>query len=173
MSFSASKQFVYLEPYRPLIRIVLTEAHLHHDCTDTKEQAMRELPIVITQADAVKLRGLIATRARTGHDQDHLQELSAELERARIADAAEAPPDLITLHSQVRVLDLASGKRRELTLVLPPESDPAQGRISVLAPLGTALLGYRAGDELEWQMPGGMRRVRIESVESQLAGAAA
>lgn len=125
---------------------------------------MRDLPIVITRADAAKLRELIATPGRAGRDQDHVQELSAELERARIADAAEVSADLIGIHSQVRVLDLENGTRRELTLVLPPESDPAHGRISVLAPLGTALLGYRAGDEVEWQMPGGLRRVRIEHV---------
>jgi len=128
---------------------------------------MRNLPIVITQADAARLGELIAQRGRTGRDQDHLQELAAELERARIADASEVPPDLISIYSRVRVLDLASSMRRELTLVLPQESDPAQGRISVLAPLGTALLGYRAGDELEWQMPGGLRRVLIESVAQQ------
>lgn len=125
---------------------------------------MRELPIVITRADAARLRELIATLGRAGRDQDHVQELSAELERARIADAAEVPADLISIYSEVCVLDLESGTRRELTLVLPAESDPARGRISVLAPLGTALLGYRAGDEVEWQMPGGLRRVRIESV---------
>src|SRR5690349_7901969 len=140
----------------------------HHAChEDSKEHEMRHLPIVITRADAARLNGLLAALARTGRDQDHLQELAAELERARIADGAEVPPDLITIYSRVRVLDLASSMRRELTLVLPPESDPAQGRISVLAPLGTALLGYRAGDELEWQMPGGLRRVLIESVEQQ------
>jgi regulator of nucleoside diphosphate kinase len=138
---------------------------VHHACHGySKEQEMRELPIVITRADAVRLRELIATLGRAGRDQDHVQELSAELERARIADAAEVPADLISIYSEVRVLDVQSGARRDLMLVLPPESDPARGRISVLAPLGTALLGYRAGDEVEWQMPGGLRRVRVEHV---------
>jgi regulator of nucleoside diphosphate kinase len=62
------------------------------------------------------------------------------------------------------VLDLVSGERHELTLVLPRESDAGTGRVSVLAPLGTALLGYRVGDEIEWLMPGGLRRLRIEEV---------
>jgi regulator of nucleoside diphosphate kinase len=125
---------------------------------------MRNRPIVITQTDAARLRELLATRARAARDQDHLEELAEELERARIAESNEVPVDVITIHTRVQVLDLVSGERLELTLVLPRESDAGAGRISVLAPLGTALLGYRAGDEVEWQMPGGLRRLRIERV---------
>lgn len=125
---------------------------------------MRDQPIVISQTDAVRLRALLAARAASARDHEHLQELETELERARIATADEVPPNVITIHSRVRVLDLVSGEHRELTLVLPMESDAAAGRISVLAPMGTALLGYRAGDVVEWQMPGGLRRMRIESV---------
>jgi regulator of nucleoside diphosphate kinase len=134
---------------------------------------MRDHPIVITEIDAARLRDLIAVRARSERDQDHLHELAAELERARIAEPEEVPADVITMHTRIQVLDLVSGERRELTLVLPRESDASAGRISVLAPLGTALLGYRAGDEVEWQMPGGLRRLRIENVrppaEAQVA----
>ncbi len=125
---------------------------------------MRNHPIVITEIDAARLRGLIAVQARAQLDQDHLHELAAELERARIAEPDDVPADVITMHTRIHVLDLVSGERQELTLVLPRESDASAGRISVLAPLGTALLGYRAGDEVEWLMPGGLRRLRIESV---------
>jgi regulator of nucleoside diphosphate kinase len=133
----------------------------------TTETVMRNQPIVITQADAVRLRALLAARRSSQRDQEHLHELEMELERARIAALDEVPHSVITIHSRVRVLDLASGQRRELTLVLPQESAAASGRISVLAPMGTALLGYRVGDEIEWQMPGGLRRMRIESVEPE------
>ena len=125
---------------------------------------MRDRPIVITRMDAARLRELLATRARAERDQEHLRELAAELERARIAATDDVPADVITIHSRIQVLDLDSGERRELTLVLPRESDASAGRISVLAPLGTALLGYRAGDEVEWMVPGGLRRWRIEGV---------
>jgi regulator of nucleoside diphosphate kinase len=129
-----------------------------------KETAVRDRPIVITKSDAAKLRELIAARARAELDQDHLHELAAELERALIAEPDQVPADVIAIHTRVQVLDLVSGARRELVLVLPRESDPSAGRISVLAPLGTALLGYRAGDEVEWEMPGGLRHFRIERV---------
>ena len=125
---------------------------------------MRSHPIVITKIDAARLRELLAVRARSERDQDHLEELAAELERARIAEPEDVPADVITLYTRVEVFDLVSGERRELTLVLPRESDATAGRISVLAPLGTALLGYLAGDDVEWHMPGGLRRLRIDKV---------
>lgn len=125
---------------------------------------MRNRPVLISEIDAARLRDLLAVRARAERDQDHLHELAEELERARIVEPEDVPSDVITIHSHIRVLDLTSGERRELTLVLPRESDANAGRISVLAPLGTALLGYRVGDEIEWLMPGGLRHLRIESV---------
>ena len=124
---------------------------------------MRENPIVVTDADARRLKGLLAAQA-SARDHAHLQELSLELERAQVVDADRVPTDVITLHTRVRVLDLASGERTEYVLVLPTDADLAARRISVLAPLGTALLGYREGDELEWLMPGGLRRLRVERV---------
>jgi regulator of nucleoside diphosphate kinase len=129
-----------------------------------KEKPVRDRPIVITKSDAAKLRELLAARARAEHDQDHLHELAAELERALIAEPGEAAKDVITMHTRVQVLDLKSGERRELVLVFPREADLSAGRISVLAPLGTALLGNREGDEVEWEMPGGLRQLRIERV---------
>ena len=125
---------------------------------------MRDRHIVISKSDAASLRGLLATRMSAPRDHGHLDELGAELERALIAERDEVPGDVITMHTRVHVLDLKSQERREVVLVFPWESDPAAGRISVLAPLGTALLGYREGDEVEWTMPGGLRRLRIEKV---------
>jgi regulator of nucleoside diphosphate kinase len=123
--------------------------------------------IVVTDADALRLRGLLAARrASTAHDEEHLQLLESELERAVLVAREAVPPGVVAMHCDVQVLDLVSGVRREYTLVYPAEANPAAGRISVLAPLGTALLGYREGDELEWQMPGGVRRLRIEQVRS-------
>ena len=62
------------------------------------------------------------------------------------------------------VEDLTTGMRRQITLVYPTDANPDLGRISVLAPLGTALLGFREGDEVEWRMPGGLRHQRVERV---------
>jgi len=125
---------------------------------------MRLRPIVLSEADARLLRGLLAAWAASSHDQEHLLELQSELERAIVRASSDVPADVVTMRSQVRVLDLATGERREFVLVLPAEADITAQRISVLAPLGTAVLGYRAGDEVEWMMPGGLRTLRIERV---------
>jgi regulator of nucleoside diphosphate kinase len=110
------------------------------------------------------LRNLLRARHSAPHDQEHLHELRAELDRALVMDASEVSPTVVTLHATVRVRDLTSGERQQLTLVSPREADVSAGRISVLAPLGTALIGYREGDVVERLMPGGPRRLLIEDV---------
>jgi len=132
---------------------------------------MRDHPIVISEPDARVLRGLLSARAAQGHDQDHLEELSQELERAQVLQPEQVDADVVTMHRPLRILDLSNGTSQELTLVGPAEANVSARRISVLAPLGTALLGYRVGDEVEWLMPGGVRRLRIESVQATQAGA--
>lgn len=131
---------------------------------------MRERPIVVTESDERKLRRLLGGQSeRVLHDQAHLQELRSELERARIVRAQELPTDVITMHSRVRVLDLQRRTRSDITMVFPFEADVTAKRISVLAPLGTALLGFREGDVVEWMMPGGIRRLRVERVRQPSA----
>lgn len=125
---------------------------------------MRQNPILVSEADADRLRALLGAQDDSAHDQAHLHQLKAELERAIVRLAEEVPADVITMHARVRVRDLATGREDEYTLVLPTEADIAARRVSVLAPLGTALLGYREGDEVEWRMPGGLRRLRIVQV---------
>lgn len=132
---------------------------------------MRDRPIVVTQVDARMLRALLAARVATstnaepaGADQKFLEDLDFELERAVVVDAVDVPASVVTMQSRVRVADLDSGERREFVLVYPSEANVSANRISVLAPLGTAVLGYREGDDVEWIMPSGLRRLRIERV---------
>lgn len=125
---------------------------------------MRQNPILVSESDADRLRALLGAQDDSAHDQVHLHELKAELERAIVRLADEVPADVITMQARVRVRDLSTGREDEYTLVLPAEADIASRRISVLAPLGTALLGYREGDDVEWRMPGGLRRLRVLKV---------
>lgn len=134
---------------------------------DTSKTGSGRRFIVVAEADAKRLRGLLAARrASDSHDGKHLRQLESELERAVLVAADAVPAEVVTMDSAVRILDLGSGERREYTLVYPAQANAGAGRISVLAPLGTALLGYREGDELEWMMPGGLSRLRIERVRS-------
>jgi regulator of nucleoside diphosphate kinase len=125
---------------------------------------LRSERIVITRPDVERLRAILGARRGSPRDRGHLLDLREELEQARIVDAQEVPPDVVTLQSEVRVRDSDTGVSTAYTVVPPAQANLTSGHVSVLAPLGTALLGYREGDEIEWQMPGGVRRFQIESV---------
>ncbi len=129
--------------------------------------------ICVTEEDLARLRLVIeARRGQQGRDRNHLEALEEELERAEVVEPDELPPDVVTMRSRVRVHDLVSGDDAVYTLVFPREADVAQGRLSVLAPIGTALLGYRAGDVIEWPVPGGVRTLQIAEVLYQPEAAA-
>ena len=126
---------------------------------------MRSLPIVMRESDARMARGFRVSRAAMSSlDQAQLGQLRAALERMLIINSERVPADVVTSQTRVRVLDIASGKRHEIDLVSPDDADVSANRISVFAPLGTALLGYREGDEVEWKLPVGLRRLRVERV---------
>jgi regulator of nucleoside diphosphate kinase len=130
--------------------------------------------IQVTKDDMERLRELIRGSRRTARwDQGHLATLDQELDRADVVDAENVASDVVTMHSVVRVLDLDSGLKATYTVVFPADADIERRRLSVLAPIGTALIGYRAGDEIEWATPGGTRRLRIEDVLYQPEAAAA
>lgn len=121
--------------------------------------------VIITQSDMKKLAELLELRTRSeAKDQQHLGMLAQELERAEVVRSESIPADVITMHSHARVRDLDSGREIEYTLVFPADANINENKISVLAPIGTALLGYRAGDEIEWPVPGGIRRLRVVRV---------
>lgn len=129
---------------------------------------MRERAIVVAESDERRLRDLLSGQSEASlRDQAHLQELKSELDRAFIFREKDVPADVVTMHSRVCVLDLEQRRWSDITLVLPFEADVKARRISVLAPLGTALLGFREGDEVQWAMPGGVRRLRVERVRQR------
>jgi regulator of nucleoside diphosphate kinase len=121
--------------------------------------------ILITEDDMARLRELVRQGRMAAHkDRNHLAELDQELDRAEVIAAGEVMPDVVTMHSTVRVRDVDSGRSMVYTLVFPVDADIGQQRISVLAPIGTALLGFRTGDVFERRTPGGTRRLQIEEV---------
>jgi regulator of nucleoside diphosphate kinase len=93
-----------------------------------------------------------------------LTRLEQELEWAQVVSPQDIPDDVVTMNSQARIRDLDSNEEMVFTLVFPIDADYERGRISVFAPIGTALLGYRAGDIIEWKVPGGVRRLKVEEV---------
>lgn len=126
---------------------------------------MRERRVFITDTDRDRLEKLLlGARQWSNRDKAHLQALEEELDKAYTVGSKEIPGDVVTMRSQMRVRDMKSCKEMDLSVVFPSEADSEQGKISVLAPVGTALLGYRVGDTVEWRVPGGLRRLKIERV---------
>lgn len=88
--------------------------------------------------------------------------LQAELDRAEVVEPQAIPPTVVTMNSTIRFGIASSGEEFRMTLVYPRDIDGSADRISVLAPVGSALLGLSVGDEIEWPRPGGgMLTVRI------------
>jgi regulator of nucleoside diphosphate kinase len=128
-----------------------------------EEHIMRDR-IFITGTDYDKLRRLIAGRRGSGADAEHLTELEDELERAEVLDDTQTvSPDVITMNSEVRLMDVDSGEIKVYRLVFPSQAR-TENALSVLAPIGTAILGYRVGDVIEWRVPKGVRRLKVLDV---------
>jgi regulator of nucleoside diphosphate kinase len=124
--------------------------------------------IIITAPDLAELSSVIVCTGKVSiRAKFELRLLEKELERAHIVASDNVPPDIITLNSRVELLDLESGERLDLTLVLPSDARMTDGKVSVLATLGTAMLGCRVGDEFEWAIPYGWRRLKVMKVHFQ------
>lgn len=128
---------------------------------------MPRAKLFITESDFQRLRSLIESVKRFfRRDQEHLGALEEELDRAEIVRPDKLPANVVTMNSCVRITDLDTGKQSTYTLAFPHDADIAHNRISVLAPIGTALLGYRAGAVIHADVPRGKKRLRIEEVLS-------
>ncbi len=103
---------------------------------------------LLTELDHARLTRLLLAHP---HQRD-LQEL---LDLTSVVPSRQVPGDTVTMNSEVEVLDRASGQCRRLTLCYPRDADPGQGRVSVLSPVGTSLVGRRVGEEARWLQPGG------------------
>jgi regulator of nucleoside diphosphate kinase len=137
---------------------------------------MKERTIFVTEEDMQRLSDLVESAERiSSRDLQHLRMLKDELAQAEIVTSDEIPADVVTMNSRVRLKDLDSGRESIYALVFPRDADVAQGRISVLAPIGTAIIGYRAGDVIVWSVPAGERRFRLEEIlyQPEAAGHAA
>lgn len=126
---------------------------------------MAERKIYITEFDKSRLEELITVADEFGgHDRKDLEALTRELERAEVVTSKEVPPNVVTMNSKVVLRDLNTSEKLTYVLVFPGDANIDAGAISVLAPVGTAILGYAKGDVVEWPVPAGIRRIRIEEV---------
>jgi regulator of nucleoside diphosphate kinase len=124
--------------------------------------------IHITSQDKQRLENLLAEVAVSDpRARGDLNALVEELHRATIVDPKDVPADVITMNSRADLLDLDSAENVTFTLVFPSDANVEEGKISVLAPIGAGMLGYRVGDGFEWNVPSGVRRMRVTRIDYQ------
>lgn len=119
--------------------------------------------ICITEYDYTKLKDMLSSQ---DGEFDHLE---LEIDRAKIIPKSEAiPKDLIVMGSKIKFINLETNKEMITTLVYPHEANFSEGKLSILASLGSALLGLRANQEIDWEFPdGSVKKIKILEVLSQ------
>src|SRR4029078_11716514 len=144
-------------------------SQIHDRQSSTVEETnLKNRNIIITAADHAELdnvitfTGKVSERARA-----ELRALEGELRSAEIVTPEAIPSDVITMNSRAELVDLETNEVMQFTLVLPRDAKIDEGKISVLAPFGTAMPGYRVGDEFEWPVPYGVRRLKVTNVYFQ------
>lgn len=127
---------------------------------------MTDHTIFITSSDAEKLHELIRSVQHTPEyrNSEYIKMLAQELERSQVVEAQAIPPDVITMNTEAVLFDVDANEEMTYKLVFPEDADPLAGRVSVLAPIGTAMLGFRVGDTFEWDTPGGKAKIRVEKI---------
>lgn len=121
-------------------------------------------PLLISRLDCDRIEALLEAKPNDpAHDA-----LRNELARAQLCEPGDMPGDVITMNSTARFIDEASGEEHEMTLVYPRDVDGNAGRVSILAPVGSALLGLHVGETIDWQVPGGRKlRLRVLGIRDQ------
>ena len=138
-----------------------------------KAAPRRAGPIYMTTPDMKRLMALVEDFRARGRRDPNLDLLDEEIHRALVMDAERRlASDVVTLDSRVVAADLDSGEERTFTVVMPDDANEDEGRVSVLAPLAMAVLGYRIGQEIVWEAPGGPRRLVVRRVLHQPEAAA-
>lgn len=100
------------------------------------------------------------------NEKENFRRLNEELGKAKIVSEKNFPEDVVRIHSKVVIKDKATGKDMALTIVMPEQADIKQKKVSVLAPIGTALIGFRKGKEVSWEVPAGKKTFIIVEVDN-------
>lgn len=121
--------------------------------------------VVILKKDYDILSGLLSNmQGMQVNERENFRKLQGELSKAEIVDETKMPEDVVRLNSLVTIMDLQSKKEMKLTLVLPGEADIKEKKVSILAPIGTALIGFKKGKKVSWEVPAGKKDFEITDV---------
>jgi len=117
--------------------------------------------IFITESDKYQLLEIINKNEYLKNNQN-LKELEAEINRANVTSPEQLPKDVITMNT--KVILLVGDSIEEISLVYPNEADISENKVSVLSPIGTAILGYSEGSIIEWKVPNGTVKIEVKKV---------
>jgi regulator of nucleoside diphosphate kinase len=123
--------------------------------------------IYLTEQDYKRLVDLVQQQRQSPGVGENLAKLGEELKRAKRVGSDEIPADVVTMNSRVQLRNLSTNAEMEMTLVYPKDADVSARKISILAPVGTAIIGCREGDEIEWPAPAGTLHFKIVKVMYQ------
>lgn len=127
---------------------------------------IQQATIYVTKTDRERLDNLIEL-ARERDDRANLPyigKLEDELEYAEVVASDDIPPDVVTMRSKIKLKDLDTNEELIYSIVFPTEANLDDGKISILAPLATALLGCKRGDKVEFEAPTRLRRLLISEI---------
>lgn len=128
---------------------------------------MQENEPCITKQDRDRLKACISKASARSRDGAHLKALSGLLARLKVVEQKAIGGDIVTMNSRVKIMDIDTKETLSVTLVYPEDADMELGRMSVLSPIGTAILGYRRGEVIEWAGPRRLRRILIKEIDYQ------
>jgi regulator of nucleoside diphosphate kinase len=137
--------------------------------TTATQTASAENPVILLKSDFQILNEYVKNlHGMQVNEKENFRRLSEELGKAEQVDIEDFPEDVVRLNSTVVIKDMETKRDMTITIVLPQEADIKQKKVSVLAPIGTALIGFRKGKQVSWEVPAGRKNFMIVEVDNSL-----
>ena len=125
------------------------------------------LPVILLKNDFNILNGYVKNlHGMQVNEKDNFRKLYEEIKKAQVVEEEDFPTDVVRLNSEVIIKDLQTNRDMIITVVLPQKADIKQKKVSVLAPIGTALIGFREGQIVSWEVPSGKKNFQIINVKN-------
>lgn len=126
-------------------------------------------PVILLKNDFEILNGYVKNlQGMQVNEKENFRKLYQEIKKAEIVNAEDFPNDVVRLDSTVVIKDMQTKRDMTITIVLPQKADIKQKKVSVLAPIGTALIGFRKGQKVSWEVPSGKKDFMIMEVNNSL-----
>lgn len=124
--------------------------------------------IILNKLDYLRIRKhLREAQLRKTIDAANAEKLANELESGVLVEPQEIPSDVVTMNSVVKISFVGEERQQEFRIVYPDEADFRMKKVSIFAPIATALIGFRVGDLIEWMVPGGLKKIKIDGISYQ------